>query len=73
MSDEHACSHSTLGYLRDLTGVTMPSSSNMLSETSAVNFFGCFNFVFLLDENGVEHDGPLWSRKPVKWANHNLL
>ena len=26
MSDEHACSHSTLGYLRDLIGVTMPSS-----------------------------------------------
>ena len=45
----------------------------MLSETSAVNFFGFFNFVFLLDENSVDHGGPLCSGKRVKWANHNLL
>ena len=43
----------------------------MPSETSAVNFFGFFNFVFLLDEKDVDHDGPLWSCKRVKWANHN--
>ena len=28
----------------------------MLSETSAVKFFGSFNFVFLLDEKGVDHE-----------------
>ena len=49
MSDEHACSHSTLGYLWHAIGITMPSSSNMLSETLAVTFFGFFNFCFLLD------------------------
>ena len=38
----------------------------MLSETSAVKFFGFFNFVFLLDEKGVDHDGPIWSRERVK-------
>jgi len=26
MSDENACSHSTLGYLRDAVGITMPNS-----------------------------------------------
>ena len=28
----------------------------MLSETSAVILFGFFNFVFLLDEKGVDHE-----------------
>ena len=36
------------------------------AETSAVNFFSFFNFVFLLDEKNVDHDGPIWSRKGVK-------
>ena len=55
MPDEHACSHSTLGYLWDAIGITMPNSSNMLSETLAVTFFGFFNFCFLLDgKNGVD-------------------
>ena len=30
----------------------------MLSETSAVIFFGLFDFVFVLDEKGVD-DGPI--------------
>ena len=38
----------------------------MLSETSAVNLFGSFNFVFQLDEKGVDHDSPIWSRKRAK-------
>ena len=45
----------------------------MPPETSAVTFFGFFNFVFLLDGKGVDHGGPLWLRKRVKLANHNLL
>jgi len=55
MSDEHACSHSPLGYLWDIIGITMPNSSNMLSETLAIIFFGFFNFCFLLDgKKGVD-------------------
>ena len=55
MPDEHACSHSTLGYPWDAIGITMPNSSNMLSETLAVTFFGFFNFCFLLDgKKGVD-------------------
>ena len=49
MSDKNACSHSTLGHLRDAVGITMPNSLNILSETSAAIFFGFFNFFFLLD------------------------
>jgi len=48
MSDVHACSHSTLGYLWDAIRITMPNSSNMLSEMLAITFFSFFNFCFLL-------------------------
>ena len=55
MSDVHACSHSTLGYLWDAIGITMPNSSNMLSEMLAITFFSFFNFCFLLDgKRGVD-------------------
>ena len=53
MSDEHACSHSTLGYLWDAIGVTMPNSWNMLSGTLAATV-GFFNFFFLLAGKGVD-------------------
>ena len=49
ISDKLACSQSTLGYLWDAIGITMPNSWNMLSETSAVIFFAFFNFFFLID------------------------
>ena len=66
MHDEYAWSHSLQGYLRDAMGITMPNSWNMLSETSAVTFFGFFNFVFSPLWKGCWH-GPLWSRKRVNF------
>ena len=66
MPDEHAPIHSPLGYLRDAMGITIPNSLNILSDTSAVTFFGFFNFVFSPWWKGCSH-GPLLSRKRVNF------
>ena len=66
MSDEHTCSHSTLEYLQDAIGITMPNSWNMPSETSAVTFFGFLKFVFSPWWRGC-WQGPPWSCKQVNF------
>ena len=79
ISEWHACSHSTLGYLWDAIGITMPNSWNMLSETSAVTLFGFFNFFLLLDlrnGNWSVLTGPLWSRKRLhfrRWSGKKTI
>jgi len=77
ISDEHACSHSTHGYLWDAIGITTPNSSNMLSETLAVTFFGSSISAFSLIEKMVLTGRTLVTQtgefSAVTWANHNLL
>jgi len=77
MSDEHACSHSTLGYLRDAVVITMLNSLNILSETSAVIYssVSSISFFSLIERvltcpTLVTQTGEF---SAVTWANHNLL
>ena len=71
MSDKNACSHSTLGYLRDAVGITIfyLKRQRSSSSVSSISFFSLIERV-LTCPTLVAQTGEF---SAVTWANDNLL